>query len=482
MESGAEIPVVTSPSPEQVLGWIAAAGQTWFPARHARTTGIPRDSLDRPLNELRAAELIRVVDWVRGIGQGYTLTLDGEAAALGKKPEPALSSSPVNAVKPELEVERPPIVTPALVYANLLWYFVGLIIVSRLGHSLKTFLLDGDQSVLLRLGAVRAPELLRGEWWRLATSCFVHGTIWHLLVNVASLVMIGAVVEHLWGRGRTFILYLVAGFAGSCLAMALHPLDATGRVPLTLMGASGALCGYVAAVIAWVVLHHRKLEAGVTPELVRRLGLGVALGLAVSLIPGVSWEAHLGGAIAGFFAAILLETAHTVRGWKRVVGIVLVAMMPAACMGGLLLTIRYSAAWAPFRVPPPAPVLPDPNPHLNAVSPDGVKRGVTNATALLLTSPEKWKPERVKDVREEIGALWSNSAMAWQLLEVATGDPVVDATRAKARVFAAARRDSLLQLQVLLDRKTMPTVAEWKAWGESHQEANRLWAEVAKKE
>ena len=89
MERGAE-PVIAAdvPTPEQVLGWIAASpGTPWFPAEYSRTFGIPRDHLDRPLNELRAAELVRVIDWVRGVGQGYALTAEGETALKGRTPE-----------------------------------------------------------------------------------------------------------------------------------------------------------------------------------------------------------------------------------------------------------------------------------------------------------------------------------------------------------------------------------------------------------
>jgi membrane associated rhomboid family serine protease len=475
MDQGVESSTLAGPTPEQVLGWIAAAGGTWFPSRHSHSTGVSRDSLDRPLNELRAADLVKVVDWVRGTGQGYALTPQGEAAASGESPQPAPAEAP--APKPRTEFDRPPAVTRFLAGASLLWFFVGLVVVVRLGHSVRSFLLHGDSTVLIRLGAVSAPDLLKGEWWRLAASCFVHGNIWHLLINVGSLLMLGAVVEHLWGRGRTLLLYLVSGFAGSCLAMALRPMDSHAIV--TLMGASGALCGLVSAVVAWVLLHHRQLEDGVTPELVRRLALGIALALAVSLIPGVSWEAHLGGAVAGFVAAMLLETAHSSRGWKRVLSVVLLAMMPATCLGGVLLAARHSPRWAPFRaVKQTSVTLPDPNPHLNAVGPESVDRAVMNARLLLITSPEKWKPERVKAVREEVAALWSNAATAVRILDMHPGDPAGD----KAKAFAEARRDSLSALLGFIDRKAMPTVQEWKAWGESQNTANRLWHEAAKKE
>ena len=64
-----------------MLQAIAATDGPWFPSRFATETGVPRDSLDDPLAELRLAELVKVAEWVRGVGQGYALTPEGEAAA-----------------------------------------------------------------------------------------------------------------------------------------------------------------------------------------------------------------------------------------------------------------------------------------------------------------------------------------------------------------------------------------------------------------
>lgn len=470
MERGTD----AAPTPEQVLRWIAAEGGTWFPARHAVNTGTPRASLDVPLNELRTAELVRVADWVRGTGQGYVLTPEGDAVASGRTVSTPAAPAPEASGKPV--VEQPPIVTPALVYANLLWYFVGMVIVSRQGHSLREFLLHGERSVLLRLGAAAAPEVQQGEWWRLATACFVHGNIWHLLLNVANLVVLGAIVEHLWGRGRTFILYLVAGFAGSCLALALDPVDANHTV-LVHLGASGALCGFFAAILAWVAFHPRNVAGGVTPVLVRRLTLGVIMVVGVSFLPGIGWAAHLGGAIAGFAASLLLEAMHTGRGWKRNIGIGLLAMMPAACLAGLLLATRHSDAWAPIRNPPHAP-LPDPTPHLNVVGPDSVRPWVVEATALFSIAPEKWSPQRVKEIRDMVDGFRNNAAIASQLLERNTGDPATDQKRLRAKAFADTRRNALDKLLQLIDAKKPPSAEALKEWGRLHQEANRLWGEL----
>ena len=112
----------------------------------------------------------------------------------------------------------------------------------------------------------------------------------------------------------------------------------------------------------------------------------------MNFLPHVSWEAHLGGAVAGFAAALLLHHAKTRRGWRQGVAVVLVSLMPALGMGGLLLAIRQAPVWAPLPRPPPG--KPDPKPHLDTLSPEAMKPAVLAASTLLMTSPERRKPER----------------------------------------------------------------------------------------
>ena len=67
------------PTHEALLRLCAlAAPKPWHPRLYARESGVPRDSLDSPLNDLRLAGLVRLTDWEKGSGQGYVLTEQGE--------------------------------------------------------------------------------------------------------------------------------------------------------------------------------------------------------------------------------------------------------------------------------------------------------------------------------------------------------------------------------------------------------------------
>ena len=53
-----------------------------------------------------------------------------------------------------------------------------------------------------------------GEYWRLLTPVFLHGSAIHLLVNSLSLHNLGPTSEQLWGRKRFLAVYLASGESG----------------------------------------------------------------------------------------------------------------------------------------------------------------------------------------------------------------------------------------------------------------------------
>jgi len=465
-------------TPAQVLGWIAASTATaWYPSQFSASAGISRDSLDEPLHELRGAELIRIVDWVRGVGQGYAVTPDGKAALLGSSREqPAVATIAVP-TKPEpravdLVEFRTPIVAPALLLANLLWYAIGAIVAVRAGASLKNSLLHGDLDTFSRMGAVSAAGLLRGEWWRLATCCFVHGSIWHLMLNMVNLGMVGAFAEVLWGRWRVFVIYAIAGLAGSCLTLALAP-------SAILVGASGAIWGLATSIAAWMLIIRRRLRRDVARELARRLTFGFALGIGVSLLPGVGWQAHLGGAIAGFATALLLYAARFTGRAEWAFATTICLLVPALCLGGLHRAMQSSPAWERFRHRSPTNDS-DPTPLVVALNPAAVTPVVNDARYLLMVTPSKRSPERLAAVRGEVASFWGKAVEASKRLVPVPGPPELTANRAKAKAFADARVSELSRLLGMLDAKAIPDVETWRSWGQSQRDADRLWHELEK--
>jgi membrane associated rhomboid family serine protease len=166
----------------------------------------------------------------------------------------------------------------------------GIIALSAVVWILE-WLTGGFQGIVYQLGAY-APALTEAQPWRMLTSVFLHSpsSILHLALNMLSLYFLGPALETMLGRGRFIALYLIAGFGGSVAVLWLAPNS-------VVVGASGAIFGAFAAyfVIA------RRLGGNATQILVV-IGINLAMGF---FIGGVSWQAHVGGLVAGAAVAFV---------------------------------------------------------------------------------------------------------------------------------------------------------------------------------
>jgi membrane associated rhomboid family serine protease len=134
------------------------------------------------------------------------------------------------------------------------------------------------------------PPITAIEPWRMVTTMFVHSTssIFHILFNGYSLYILGTLVERLVGRGRFLSLFLLSGLGGSVAVLWLSPSAA-------VVGASGAIFGLCGAL--FVI---QRSFGGANTQLLIVLALNLVLGFVV---PGVSWQAHIGGLLVGALVA-----------------------------------------------------------------------------------------------------------------------------------------------------------------------------------
>lgn len=140
------------------------------------------------------------------------------------------------------------------------------------------------------------PPLTAIEPWRMMTTMFVHSTssVFHILFNGYSLFILGTLVERLIGPNRFVTLFLFSGFGGSVLVSLLSPTSA-------VVGASGAIFGLFGAL--FVI---QRSFGGANVQLLIVLGLNLVMGF---IVPGISWQAHIGGLITGAVVAnIMVKT------------------------------------------------------------------------------------------------------------------------------------------------------------------------------
>ena len=182
------------------------------------------------------------------------------------------------------------------------WSLVGL---NGLAFAIQVAF-DGstDLQVLHDLGALCAGCVGRGEWWRLLTATFLHLGPLHLMMNLAALAMLGPRAEAALGSGRTLVVYLLSG-VGSMAAVAAQGWFSD--APVIAVGASGAVMGLIGATAAMML--RGWLNEGAVAARNRGLAMaGVVLAQMVidTLVPQLSFTAHLSGAMIGFVATFLL--------------------------------------------------------------------------------------------------------------------------------------------------------------------------------
>ena len=151
------------------------------------------------------------------------------------------------------------------------------------------------REAIVAAGALAADEFAEGQYWRLVTAVFLHGSADHLLSNAVALVILGMVCEHAFGRAQYFLLFLASGLAGSVASLAFNPGPS--------VGASGAIFGLQGAAIMLFRQHRDRL---VVRD--RRIGFVLIVWAAYAILTGlvsplVDNAAHMGGAIMGAVVA-----------------------------------------------------------------------------------------------------------------------------------------------------------------------------------
>lgn len=156
----------------------------------------------------------------------------------------------------------------------------------------------------LRFEAALSGQALQGQLlWSLLTHAFLHGGLLHLAMNTAVFVALGAHLCRAVGERAMLALFAITAASG---AVAFGLLADTGLQFVPMVGASGALFGFLGAMKRWewryVVdyeLPRRRFYSTVAALVVVNVVLSAGLGGDGG---GVAWEAHLGGFLAGWLA------------------------------------------------------------------------------------------------------------------------------------------------------------------------------------
>src|SRR5436190_685390 len=118
-----------------------------------------------------------------------------------------------------------------------------------------------DIRTLVSFGAKWNTGLAHGEYWRLVTAGFLHGGLFHILINSWVLFDLGAQVEEIYGSSRMLVIYF-ASTVGGFYASALWS-------PAVSVGASAGLFGLIGAMIALGVRHRNPMGSAIRGMYIR---------------------------------------------------------------------------------------------------------------------------------------------------------------------------------------------------------------------
>ena len=177
------------------------------------------------------------------------------------------------------------------------------------------------------------PSWGAAEPWRFLTAAFLHspGSFLHIVFNMIALWSVGPYLEQALGRARYLTLYLVSAVGGSVGAVVLAPV-VHGSWNTAMVGASGAVFGLFGAVL--VVLRRLGRSAGGI------VGVIVVNGVLSFVLPGVAWQAHLGGLVTG--ALLGAAFAYAPQGRQKRVSVLASVVVVAALAASAMVT--YSQA------------------------------------------------------------------------------------------------------------------------------------------
>lgn len=190
-------------------------------------------------------------------------------------------------------------VTYCLVSLCCLFYGISLLYTTRSGNPLMPegggltaiFGIGGiDGRTLDVLGATRPMGYLIafGQWWRLITAIFLHGSLMHIVFNMWVIMDIGPMVEELFGSARYLFLYIATGVFGYVVSSFFGHAS---------VGASGALLGLIGLLLA-----STTRSSGAAAQMMRSNLIKWIIYIAIMgfMFSGIDNYAHFGGLASGF--------------------------------------------------------------------------------------------------------------------------------------------------------------------------------------
>jgi membrane associated rhomboid family serine protease len=186
---------------------------------------------------------------------------------------------------------------------NVLWFLIALNVAIFIITLLR------QESVINSLGLT--PALLSKQPWTIISSMFVHGNFWHILFNMLALYFLGSFLIRAAGERSFLAVFFLGGLAGNILYFVLGYLVLRGLLPPPFgypftpgIGASGGIFALGGALVVMVP----RVPVIIIPiPIPMPLWVAILIFLLLSFLPGIAWQAHVGGLLLGLVAGFIFK-------------------------------------------------------------------------------------------------------------------------------------------------------------------------------
>jgi membrane associated rhomboid family serine protease len=209
----------------------------------------------------------------------------------------------------------------ALLIANTAVFFLQILV--------RLFLGRGAEFVLIQWFGLTPRAVTHGlRIWQPFTYLFLHGGLWHLLLNMLVLWMFGSDLERYWGRRRFYFYFFLTGVGAGLINIAVKTISdftGSGAALIPTIGASGAVYGILLAAAlvfpdrqVWIIPFPVTLPMRVYVLIIGAIAFFGSLGASGD---NISHASHLGGMLVGYLylrrGTFLYGLRNRYSDWKR---------------------------------------------------------------------------------------------------------------------------------------------------------------------
>jgi len=184
-------------------------------------------------------------------------------------------------------------------------------------YILSLILTDNFTRSIIILGANNRGLVLNGEFYRLITCAFLHGSLIHLGVNMYSLWIIGSQVETYMGKRKFLFIYLLSALMGSLFSVIFLENSLS-------VGASGAIFGLMGSLLYFGYHYRLYLSNALTSQIIPIILVNLFLGFSMS---GIDNAAHIGGLIGGYLATMIVGIKYKSTKKETINGIIVYSLL-----------------------------------------------------------------------------------------------------------------------------------------------------------